>query len=103
MARNEIDFGISFRSGTVAKCEVEVTHRSSFTSFALTLLIVISVGDLVVKPICSAALDCARELSKERTVRVVVGVDRREQTHGDAGADEDGASEQGQKQSERRM
>lgn len=103
MARNEIDFGISFRSGTVAKCEVEVTHGQSFGSFFLVLLIIISVGDLVVKPICSAALDCARELSKERTVRVVVGVDRREQTHGDAGADEDGALEQGQKQSERRM
>ena len=103
MARNEIDFGISFRSGTEAKCEVEVTHGQSFGSFFLVLLIIISVGDLVVKPICSAALDCARELSKERTVRVVVGVDRREQTHGDAGADEDGALEQGQKQSERRM
>ena len=103
MARNEIDFGISFRSGTVAKCEVEVTHGHSIGSFFLALLIVISVGDLVVKPICAAALDCARELAKERTVRVVVGVDRSERTKGDTGADEDCVSEQGQEQSEKGM
>lgn len=69
MARNEIDFGISFRNdGGPTRHEVTVTHSLPSSLFLM------AVACTVV--LCGALRDSARELSKERTVHVVLGVER---------------------------